>query len=164
MLVQSRVNVVACPLINSAMQGRYDAWPKGRGIARVKDLWQAGVNVSVAHDDIASPFYPLGSGNLLQAAWMNAHLSHMTGEEEIAESLRMVTTRAAETLRLGERYGLEVGRPASFVLFEAAKPLELLRLQPPCRYVFSRGRIVAETRPARTVVAMDEAEREAPTG
>ncbi|MDQ0916915.1 cytosine deaminase [Paenibacillus sp. V4I5] len=149
MLVRSGMNIVCCPLINSAMQGRYDGYPKGRGITRIKELWTAGVNVSIAHDDIQTPFYPLGTGNMLQAAHIAAHLAHMTGREEVAELVRMITTRAANTLQLQE-YGLEVGHPASFILLPGDDAMDLVREQPSCRYVVSQGRIVAETVPARS--------------
>ncbi|MFD0692578.1 amidohydrolase family protein [Paenibacillus sp. GCM10027628] len=147
MLARSSVNVVCCPLINSAMQGRFDSYPKGRGITRIKELWRAGVNVSIAHDDIQTPFYPLGTGNMLQAAHMAAHLAHMTGREEVAELVRMVTIRGAKTLQL-ESYGLAVGHPASFILLEGSDAMDLVRRQPACRYVVSHGHVVAETQPA----------------
>ncbi|NRF92310.1 amidohydrolase family protein [Paenibacillus frigoriresistens] len=149
LLARSGVNVVCCPLINSAMQGRYDGYPKGRGITRIKELWSAGVNVSIAHDDIQTPFYPLGTGNMLQAAHIAAHLAHMTGREEVAELVRMITTRAANTLQLKE-YGLEIGHSASFIILPGDDAMDLVREQPSCRYVVSRGRIVAETVPARS--------------
>ncbi|MCU6796478.1 cytosine deaminase [Paenibacillus sp. WQ 127069] len=148
LLSLSGINVVCCPLINSAMQGRFDSFPKGRGIARIKEMWQAGVNVSVAHDDIQTPFYPFGTGNMLQAAHMAAHLAHMTGREEVAELVRMVTVRAAKTLQIEDQYGIEVGKPANFVVLEARDAMELVNKQPACRYVISQGRIVAETVPA----------------
>ncbi|UUZ94944.1 amidohydrolase family protein [Paenibacillus sp. P25] len=122
LLARSGINIVCCPLINSAMQGRFDAYPKGRGIARIKEMWQAGVNVSIAHDDIRSPFYPLGSGSLLQAAHMAVHLAHMTGREELLEALRMVTYRAARTLGTAGDYGIAPGKPASFVILPAGIP------------------------------------------
>ncbi|MCR8633329.1 amidohydrolase family protein [Paenibacillus radicis (ex Xue et al. 2023)] len=150
LLSRSGINVVCCPLINSAMQGRLDSYPKGRGIARIKEMWQAGVNVSIAHDDIQSPFYPLGTGSVLQAANMAAHLAHMTGLEEVAELVRMVTVRAAKTLQIEGDYGVEVNKPASFVLVDATDYVDLIRRQPVCRYVVSNGRIVAETLPAVT--------------
>lgn len=148
LLARSCINIVCCPLINSAMQGRFDAYPKGRGIARIKEMSEAGVNVSIAHDDIRTPFYPYGTGSLLQAAHMAAHLAHMTGRADAEELLRMITTRAARTLQLGDYGELAVGRPASFVLLPAADAMDLIRRQPPCRYVVSRGQIAAETRPA----------------
>ncbi|MFC5452045.1 amidohydrolase family protein [Paenibacillus aestuarii] len=147
LLVQAGIHVVCCPLINSAMQGRFDSYPKGRGIARIRELWQAGVNVSIAHDDIRTPFYPFGTGNMLQACHMAAHLAHMTGRAEVAELVRMVTERAARTLQL-EGFGVTVGNPASFVLLPGSDAMDLVRQQPACRYVVSRGRIVAETLPA----------------
>ncbi|MDF2958724.1 MAG: Amidohydrolase 3 [Paenibacillus sp.] len=150
LLARSGINVVCCPLINSAMQGRLDSFPKGRGIARIKEMWQAGVNVSIAHDDIQSPFYPLGTGSVLQAAHIAAHLAHMTGREELAELVRMVTVRAAKTLQIEGEYGVEVGKPANFVLVAASDPIDLLRRQPACRYVVSQGCIIAETLPQVT--------------
>lgn len=155
LLARSGINIVCCPLINSAMQGRFDAYPKGRGIARIKEMWQAGVNVSIAHDDIRSPFYPLGSGSLLQAAHMAVHLAHMTGREELLEALRMVTYRAARTLGTAGDYGIAPGKPASFVILPAGDPAGLLSQQPLSRYVVSRGRIVSETIPARTELGQD---------
>ncbi|TVY07244.1 amidohydrolase family protein [Paenibacillus cremeus] len=152
LLVRSGIHIVSCPLINSAMQGRFDGYPKGRGIARIKELWQAGVNVSIAHDDIRTPFYPLGTGSMLQAAHMAVHLAHMTGREELEEALRMVTVRAADVLQLGDQYGLAPGKPASFILLPGRDASDLLAAQPACRYVVSQGRVVSVTVPARTVL------------
>ncbi|OPH46891.1 cytosine deaminase [Paenibacillus ferrarius] len=149
LLARSGVNVVCCPLINSAMQGRFDGYPKGRGITRIKDLWSAGVNVSLAHDDIQTPFYPMGTGSMLQAAHMAAHLGHMMGREEVAELVRMITIRAAATLKL-EDYGIGEGKPANLIVLPGQDAMDLVRRQPDCRYVISRGRIVAETQPANS--------------
>ncbi|GGI44109.1 cytosine deaminase [Paenibacillus marchantiophytorum] len=149
LLARSGVNVVCCPLINSAMQGRFDGYPKGRGITRIKDLWSAGVNVSIAHDDIRTPFYPMGTGSVLQAAHMAAHLAHMMGRDEVAELVRMITTRGAKTLQL-EDYGLQVGHRANFIVLPGRDAMDLVSNQPSCRYVVSQGHIVAETWPARS--------------
>lgn len=150
LVVRSGINIVICPLINSAMQGRFDSYPRGRGIARMKEMWQAGVNVSIAHDDIRTPFYPLGTGNMLQAAHMAAHLAHMTGRGEIAELVQMITCRAANTLQLKE-YGIRVGHPASFILLPGQNEMDLVRGQPVCRYVVSKGQLITETMPIRTI-------------
>jgi cytosine/creatinine deaminase len=155
LLVNSKINIVCCPLINSAMQGRFDAFPKGRGIARIKEMWLAGVNVSIAHDDIRSPFYPLGTGNMLQAAHMAVHLAHMTGIEEMKESVRMITDRAAITLQVQDRYGVRIGCPADMVVLQGDDLPDLLRLQPVSRYVISGGEVVAETIPAVTHFARE---------
>ncbi|WP_199614137.1 cytosine deaminase [Paenibacillus alkalitolerans] len=152
---RSNINIVACPLVNAAMQGRFDPYPKGRGIARIKDFWQAGVNTSVAHDDMMTPFYPLGTGSMLQAAHMAVHLAHMTGTEEMEEAIRMITSRAAKILQIQDEYGIQEGNPASFVIMPVKNTIDLLRLQPVCRYVVSHGAIIAETHPANTFIHLE---------
>ncbi|SFB54182.1 cytosine deaminase [Cohnella sp. OV330] len=151
----SGISIVACPLINSVMQGRYDAYPKGRGITRIKELLDAGVNVALAHDDIRTPFYPLGTGNPLDAAHMGAHLAHMSGRAELRSLIGTITEGGAAAMNLGDAYGwragvLKIGAPASFLLFDAEDAADLVRGRPAPRYVFSAGRIVAETLPAVT--------------
>ncbi|MBN2981751.1 amidohydrolase family protein [Cohnella algarum] len=152
---QSELSIVACPLINSVMQGRYDAYPKGRGITRIKEFRQAGVNVALAHDDIRTPFYPLGTGNPLDAAHMAAHLAHMCGRAELSDLIGMITEGGAAAMKLGEAYGygqgtFRAGAPASFLLFDAPDAGELIRARPAPRYVFRCGRLISETRPAVT--------------
>lgn len=151
---QSGISIVACPLINSVMQGRYDASPKGRGITRIQDFRRAGINVALAHDDIRTPFYPLGTGNPLDAAHMAAHLAHMCGRQDLNDIVAMITHGGAKAMQLGS-YGFEqgapkLGDPASFLLFDAAEPAELIRTRCAPRYVFSRGVLAAETQPAVT--------------
>jgi cytosine/adenosine deaminase-related metal-dependent hydrolase len=50
------------------------------------------------------------------------------------------------------RYRLEEGKPADCVVFDAPSALEVLRLHPPRRWVIHRGRVIAQTEPARTTL------------
>ncbi|MGN7454164.1 amidohydrolase family protein [Paenibacillus pasadenensis] len=151
---QSGLSIVACPLINSVTQGRSDGYPKGRGLTRIKEFHETGVNVALAHDDIRSPFYPLGTGNPLDAAHMAAHLAHMSGRSELRALIGMIASGARAAMGLGKpadgAAGLRVGDPASFLLFDALDESELIRLRPAPRQVFREGRLVAETVPAVT--------------
>ncbi|QED47047.1 cytosine deaminase [Cytobacillus dafuensis] len=142
---KAKLNIIACPLISSSSQGRSGGFPKNRGITRVKDLWNAGINVSIAHDDIMTPFYPLGNGNMLQAAHMAVHVCHMTGREEMEEVFNMITKRAAKTLQIEEGYGLQIGKPANFITLPVHDKFEAIRLQPTPRLVVSRGNIISST-------------------
>ncbi|MFC0469881.1 amidohydrolase family protein [Halalkalibacter kiskunsagensis] len=144
LLKASRINIVTAPLINSAMQGRVDASPKGRGITRVKELHEAGINVAVAHDDILSPFYPLGTGSMLAAGHMLLHLAHMTGEKDFKTVLQMMTSNAAKVLGI-KRYEINEGNQANFILVSAANAQDLLRRQPVAELVVANGQILAET-------------------
>ncbi|MFC7322599.1 amidohydrolase family protein [Halobacillus campisalis] len=147
---QAQLTIVSCPLVNSSMQGRFDAFPKGRGITRVKSLYEEGVNVCIAHDDVQTPFYPLGSGNILQAAHLGMHLAHMTGTSELKAGLEMITAHPAKGFMVEEQYGLEIRKPASFITLPAATLTELISHQPSCRYVFKNGKLVSSTQPKMT--------------
>ena len=148
LLARSGINFIANPLINITLQGRTDTYPKRRGVTRVKELWQQGLNVSLGHDCIQDPWYNLGTGNMLDVASMAVHVCHMTGQDEIAACYAMVTTNGATTLALGEAYGLEVGKPANLIVLDADSPYEAIRRRATVTHVFSRGQLLVETRPA----------------
>ena len=148
-LVKSGINFVANPLINITLQGRYDAYPKRRGLTRVKELWQNGLNVSLGYDDIMDPWYPLGTGGMLQPAHMAVHACHMTTRQEVVACFDMVTEGGAGTLGL-EGYGLAEGSPANFVLVDAPGKWEAVRRLAATTLVVKSGAVISETRPAET--------------
>jgi len=149
LLQRAKINFVANPLINLTLQGRTDTYPKRRGLTRVKELWQQGLNVSLGHDDIQDPWYSLGTGSMLAVANMAVHACQMTGTAEIDACYHMVTTHGARTLHLGETYGIAVGRPANLIVLDAPSPYEVIRRQPVITHVISRGKLLAETAPAQ---------------
>lgn len=148
-LEKSGINFVANPLINITLQGRYDAYPKRRGITRVKELWQNGLNVSLGYDDIMDPWYPLGTGGMLQPAHMAVHACHMTSREEVTACFDMVTGNAARTLGL-EDYGIAEGNPADLVLVDAGDKWDAIRRLAATTLVVKAGEVIGETRPAET--------------
>ena len=85
LLKLSGINFVANPLVNIHLQGRFDDYPKRRGITRVKELMAAGINVCFGHDDVFDPWYPLGTGNMLQVLHMGLHVCQMMGYQQINE-------------------------------------------------------------------------------
>lgn len=74
LLKMSGVNFVANPLVNVHLGGRFDTYPKRRGVTRVKELDAAGINVSFGEDDVQDPWNPLGDGNMLDAVTMGSTL------------------------------------------------------------------------------------------
>jgi cytosine/creatinine deaminase len=151
-LGRSRLNFVANPLINITLQGRTDSYPKRRGVTRVKELWQAGLNVSLGHDCVQDPWYSLGTGNLLDVANMAVHVCQMTGTAEIDACYDMVTWHGARTLNLGSQYGIQVGNPASIVVVDAPNKYESVRKRAIVTYVISQGKLIAQTEPARILL------------
>ncbi|HYS28417.1 MAG TPA: amidohydrolase family protein, partial [Candidatus Limnocylindria bacterium] len=142
----------------AVLQGRFDHYPIRRGHTRVKELLAAGVNVCLGHDSVMDPWYPLGYGDPLQAAFVLAHYGQMSGYEEIRTLIDMITVNAALTLGLAD-YGLAPGCRADLVLFEAPTEMDAIRLVAPRRLVLKAGRVVARTEPARHTITWRGAER-----
>ena len=149
-LKRAGVTIIANPLDNIVLQGRFDTYPKRRGMTRVKELDAAGINVGCGHDSIMDPWYPLGRGSMLDALSMLVHVAQMTGRTELFRAYEMVTTNPARAAEVA--WGVKEGLPANFVIFDCADEAEAIRLRPAARWVVRKGRIVAETEPARSVV------------
>jgi cytosine deaminase len=141
----ARMNVITNPLVNLYLQGRSDPQPVRRGITRVKELLQAGVNVACGSDDINNIFFPFGRMDMLEVAMVTSLTAHLTRPEEIQIAFDMPRLHASQALRL-ERYGILEGYPANIVFLAAGDALEALRLQPVDRIVFRNGRLVSRRR------------------
>jgi cytosine deaminase len=150
-IARAGLHMVTNPLDNAVLQGRFDQGPVRRGTTRVKQLLAAGVNVAIGHDSVMDPWYPLGYGDPVQAAFMLAHTGHMSGAAELTTLMEMVTTNPAAALGVAD-YGLRVGGPADLVVFDAPSAADALRLVAPRYLVLRHGAVVARTTPARTVV------------
>jgi cytosine deaminase len=151
-LRRAGINIVVNPFANSLIQGRLDPYPKRRGFAQLKELLAAGVNVSLGNDVIMDPWYLLGRADMVEAASLALHFTYMSGLAEIPEMLRCATERGARTLGVEDEYGIEEGKPADCVVFDAPDALEVMRLHPPRRWVVRRGRVIAETLPSATTL------------
>jgi cytosine deaminase len=158
-IARAGLHMVTNPLDNAVLQGRFDTGPIRRGHTRVKQLLEAGVNVAIGHDSVMDPWYPLGYGDPLQAAFVLAHLGHMSGDAELRTLIDMITVAPAAALGVAD-YGLHIGAPADLVVFDARSEAEALRLQRPRHLVLRAGRVVAATEPARSIVTWDGKDEE----
>jgi cytosine/creatinine deaminase len=149
-LQRAQINFIANPLINITLQGRADSYPKRRGVTRVKELWQNGLNVSFGHDCVQDPWYSLGTGNMLDVAHMGVHVCQMTGIPEINACFEMVTTNGAKTLYIEDEYGVEVGKPASLIVLDVTSCYDAIRDRAKPVYVISQGKLLTKTTAAVT--------------
>ncbi|MEW5291007.1 MULTISPECIES: cytosine deaminase [Erwinia] len=152
------INFVANPLVNIHLQGRFDTYPKRRGITRVKEMLEADINVCFGHDDVFDPWYPLGTANMLQVLHMGLHVCQLMGYGQLDEGIKLITTHSARTLQLHD-YGIQTGNRASLIILPAESGFDALRRQVPVRWSVRNGRVIAETQPAETRIYLDESER-----
>lgn len=147
LMVEAEINVIPNPLINIMLQGRHDTFPKRRGLTRVRELMEAGLNVSLGQDCTMDPWYSMGSADMLEVAHMGIHVAQMGGIEDKKQIFDAITLNSAKTMGL-EDYGLNVGCNADLVILQANDVIEALRLKPTRLYVIKSGKVISQT-PAR---------------
>jgi cytosine deaminase len=143
MMAEAQLGVIANPLINITLQGRADTYPKRRGLTRVPELMAAGLTVAFGHDCMVDPFYPMGSGDMLEVASMGLHVAHMTSVAGMRAAFDAVTVNGAKLMGL-DGYGLEPGCHADFVVLQARDPIEAIRLRAARLQVVRCGKVIAE--------------------
>ncbi|CAI1163026.1 Cytosine deaminase [Serratia liquefaciens] len=158
LLKMSGINFVANPLVNIHLQGRFDSYPKRRGITRVKEMLEANINVCFGHDDVFDPWYPLGTANMLQVLHMGLHVCQLMGYGQIDDGLKLITSHSARTLNLTD-YGLAAGNSANLVILPAESGFDAVRRQTPVRYSIRQGVVIAETKPAETTLYLAQDEK-----
>jgi len=153
LIAEAGVGVVSNPLINIAIQGRQDSYPRRRGLTRIPELRTAGIPVALAQDCVMDPWYSLGTGDMLDAAHMAVHAVPMTSLDDIDAAFAMVTETPARLLHLDD-YGIAPGKAAHMVVLEAADPFEAVRTRATRLQVYRAGRLIAETPPRTTRLAL----------
>ena len=152
LLKMSDINFVSNPLVNVHLGGRFDTYPKRRGVTRIKELTGAGINVSFGEDDIQDPWNPLGDGNMLDAVTMGVYIAHLMGYHQLQDAFNYVTYNGAKTLHISDDYGIEVGKPANCILLNAHDFYNALNKHVEVLYNIRHGKVLAETKPAETKV------------
>ncbi|MBX5199281.1 amidohydrolase family protein [Rhizobium sp. NZLR10] len=146
LMAEAEIHVIPNPLINIMLQGRHDTYPKRRGMTRVRELMDAGLNVSFGHDCVMDPWYSMGSGDMLEVGHMAIHVAQMAGIDDKKRIFDALTVNSAKTMGLAG-YGLEKGCNADLVILQASDTLEALRLKPNRLAVIRRGKVIARSAP-----------------
>ncbi|KFI81898.1 cytosine deaminase [Bifidobacterium reuteri DSM 23975] len=142
LLKAAKINFACAPTENLYLQGRQDTFPKRRGITRVKELTDNGINVSLGQDSMQDPWYPLGNGNMMIILDYVLHLAQMMSFPEIDDALKFLTINGATTMHLNDQYGLEAGMPANFIVLDASNVFDA---------VYQRCGILRSVRDGRTL-------------
>lgn len=149
LLKRSKINFISCPTESIHLQGRFDNYPKRRGLTRVPEIDRAGMNICFAQDSIRDPWYPVGNGNIIRILDAGLHICHMLGYEDLQRCLDFVLDNSAKTLCLGDQYGIEVGRPASFIIMPAKNDYEVVANQVKAILSVRNGKIIMQRQQER---------------
>ena len=158
LLKMSKIHFVANPLVNIHLQGRFDTYPKRRGVTRVKEMLKNNINVCFGYDDVFDPWYPLGTANMLQVLHMGLHVCQLMGYGQINDGLKLVTENSAKALGLTD-YGIQEGNSANFIVLPAENGFDAVRRQVPTRYSIRHGKVISETQLAKTTIHLSGSEQ-----
>ena len=146
-LREARIHVISLPATELHVKARTDTHRTWRGVARLGELRDAGLNVAVSTNNIVNPFTPYGHPDLLRQVLVAAMSMHLGNLDQMAWLLDLITTNPAQAIGI-EGYGLAEGCRADLVVLDARDAVQAITEQVEKLYVIKNGRVVA--RNART--------------
>ncbi len=152
LLQHSGIHFIANPVTNLNLQGRLDGYPMKRGITRVKELLENGINVCFGQDDIVDQWFPMQGGNMLQVLFTGLVGCHLTGYDQINDGINLITNNSAKCLNVQDQYGIEEGKPAHMILLDAETVFDTVRRQAVVTHSVRAGKVIATTQPARSML------------
>jgi cytosine deaminase len=120
--------VIALPETNLLLQDRSQATPRRRGIALVRELIAAGVQVRLGTDNVRDWFFPYGDADMLETARLAAIAAHLDDTPELVRAI------------CGGFALLNEGMPGDLALIPATSFEDALARRPVGRVVFKHGR------------------------
>jgi len=138
-LADAGVAVTVLPSTDLYLTGRQQEHSVMRGVVPAHPLIAAGVNCTIATNNVLNPFTPYGDASLIRQANLYANVCQVSRPADLAECLAMITTRAARLMRLDD-YGIAIGKPADLVVLDCASPAAAIAELAPPLYGFKRGR------------------------
>lgn len=141
-LRQADIHTISLPATESHVKGRTDTKRVWRGVTRIGELRDAGVNISLSTNNIVNPFTPYGHPDLLRQALIAATVAHLGNLDQMAWLLDLITINPARALSLQD-YGLAEGCHADLVVLDAASPAQAITEQAEKLWVLKAGRVTA---------------------
>ncbi|MBK7059776.1 MAG: amidohydrolase family protein [Rubrivivax sp.] len=134
------IHLVALPNTNLYLQGAWDGTPLERGITRLREAAAAGVQTSIATDNVGDSFYPYGSYDLFETFGLGVQMAHLA---PVGAWLPAVTVQPARAMRLAWDGLIRIGCPADLIVLDARTEHEMLTPRGRQRTVFRNGTPIA---------------------
>jgi cytosine deaminase len=144
----ANMSVVSLPLCNLYLQDRrgegFPRTPQWRGLTLVHDLLDAAVPVACASDNVRDAFHAFGDFDAAEVYLQAVRLAHL--DSRLGESVRVVTTAAADIVGRPDMGRVAPGAAAHLVVFPAKSFSEFLS-RPGSRRRLVDGENIREARP-----------------
>lgn len=146
-MADSGVALTVLPATDLFLMGREPAHGPVRGVTAAHKLLRHGVNCSLSTNNVMNPFTPFGDCSLIRMANLNANVCHVGTREDMRECFHMITSRSAKLLNIRD-YGVQVGKPADFVVLDCQSPEAAIAELATVLFVYKRGRRSVTRHPA----------------
>lgn len=120
-----------------------DSEPRTRGVTRIREMVEMGINVATAQDTICDGFHLYGTGDPLDYGLICAYTAQYNTPKTARIIFDMLTKNSAKIFSPNEKYGIEVGNVADLNIIDAPNVQEALRLRASRPYIIKNGKIVA---------------------
>lgn len=138
---EANLHIVCCPLTNLYLQGGDGRVPGHRGLTRVRELMDKGVNIVFGSDNVQDAFNPYGNGDPVLVAMVGGVAARLGSPNHLRMLLRGVTHGAAAVMQLSD-YGIKPGCRADLVALDCNRLSDVVPSVAKRRLVVMRGRIV----------------------
>jgi cytosine deaminase len=140
-LANSGVAVAVLPATDLFTSGRHLEHSVIRGIADANALIAEGANCAISTNNVLNPFTPYGDCSLVRIANLYANVVQRGAAQDLSDCFSMISERPARIMGLKE-YGIAVGQPADFIVWNAQSPDEVIATIAPPLLGYKRGRRV----------------------
>jgi len=128
-----------------------DSEPRTRGVTRIREMVNHGINVATAQDTICDGFHIFGTGDPLDYGLLCSYVAQYNTPGSVKIVYDMITQNAARIMKITD-YGIKIGNTADFNIIDASNIQEALRLRPSRKYVVKAGDIIAKSTKKTTFV------------
>lgn len=128
-----------------------DAEPRTRGVTRIREMVDMGINVATAQDTICDGFHLYGTGDPLDYGLIGAYTGQYNTPETARLVFDMLTTRSMKIFAPGAAYGIAEGNDADLNIIDADNVQEALRTRASRPYVIRHGRVIASFQKTATL-------------
>jgi cytosine/creatinine deaminase len=146
-IADAGVAVTVLPTTDLFVMGRNQDHSVLRGVADGHALGACGVNCTLSTNNVLNPFTPFGDCSLTRMACLYSNIVQRGSLEEMAEAFEMLTRNSAKLMRKHD-YGIAVGNPADFVVWNVANAAEAVATIAHPLTAFKRGRRIFTRKPA----------------
>ncbi|MBO5069783.1 MAG: amidohydrolase family protein [Roseburia sp.] len=150
MLKKADVNICTNTQVLAIMG--IDQEPRTRGVTRIREMVDMGINVCTAQDTICDGFHLYGTGDPLDYGLVGCYTAQYNTPGTAQIMWDMITKNSMRAFNPDEKYGIEVGNCADLNIIDANNVQEAFRTRASRPYVIKKGKIIASFQRTATLL------------